>query len=308
MKAGENSYPAGSSEYTGLLAADIGAGSSISMSNLSGYGENYTICFSGMSQRTPNLFRGCFRYLQACLKERTVPTCPLCPRNTYAMSENEIKHVIGRKYLNTFHDIGIQSYLSNASDVYPCPTRNCQEWFVLDDYNRSSLSRLKRVGVPCPSCKIVSCSLCRMQIHYNLGCEEALVATETWLEWISAGRADFWEKARLGDLRESEEHGGNNQRLADLRSDESWKQKNLRLCPHCGRAVEHTGGLRADVVGPRFLRRQPTGGVPKEIQLEPGQAIHSFEHPRPAKTAPPVVFRRGGRAGNGQAASGSADG
>lgn len=184
------------------------------------------------------------RYVKSILNEKDLPECPMCLKNPYVISETELIRIVGRgRFLNLFHDLYLNYYLATASDVYPCPTPNCRQWFALTSRGRCR--------VFCPSCKATTCSQCHGQFHHNLTCQDAQAETAVWLDWISAGRADFWGMAGLGPVpgKQNSARGKGVAPMTQLHLEEIWKEQHVRMCPHCGRCVEKIFGCAYMICG-----------------------------------------------------------
>ena len=189
------------------------------------------------------------RHAESRLRSNEIPTCPMCSYSSmHEFSEAEVTRLFGRGQLHSlFLDISIKNALANSRDTVACPTPDCKQYLVL---NGSARQR-----VDCPTCKAIFCSECRELYHHNMSCAELRATASRWLRWQAGGRVDYLTKLN-GHTAAGQELASSQRRVRDaglklqqLYEDETWKERHLRLCPHCQRPVERIDGCGAMVCG-----------------------------------------------------------
>ncbi|CAF5126184.1 unnamed protein product, partial [Rotaria sp. Silwood1] len=122
---------------------------------------------------------------------------------------------------------------------------------------------MERFRVVCQLCANEFCSLCSQQYHYRTRCQQLLEITQRWFFWCNTERGRYLQTkakesaayaARLKEYeRQQTAHWTQNaalgRRYKELVADEKYKEKNCRICPHCGRVVQHMGGCSSMVCG-----------------------------------------------------------
>eukprot|EP00732_Lithocolla_globosa_P002100 Lithocolla_globosa_v1_NODE_1274_length_2706_cov_15.631837.p1 type:complete len:726 gc:universal NODE_1274_length_2706_cov_15.631837:2453-276(-) len=126
-----------------------------------------------------------------------------------------------------------------------CPSPDCGTFVQVD-------SDGYRQRIACAKCKFVFCSSCKRQYHYRCECDEVMTIHRGYLDWQQTGRLQFLERMakdnqdyqksleeftkKKKDFEEEEKAWG------ILKTDETYKQSNCKLCPHCNRVIQRLSG------------------------------------------------------------------
>lgn len=233
--------------------------------------------------------KSCYKcYEQSCttkMNNNEILTCILC---SYPLSYNEVKQIrVSSIQRDLFVEYQMQKtferYKNDTRGIIKCPSHNCT--WIVENNNPN-----ERVRVNCQLCDNEFCSLCNQQYHYRTDCQQLSEITQQWFFWCDSGRKssvnlNFYfssslsafpfvleERSRyLSDrtrvvaayanrLAEYErQQPENQQRNEELRrrygatmTDEAYKAEHCRLCPHCGRVVQHMGGCSSMICGQDF--------------------------------------------------------
>mmetsp|Transcript_8402 Transcript_8402/g.23684 ORF Transcript_8402/g.23684 Transcript_8402/m.23684 type:complete len:567 (-) Transcript_8402:143-1843(-) len=184
--------------------------------------ESHRYCFDCITRHAETALNG----------EGKAPTCPGC-EHTFTMLE--VEQVFGKgELLDKYNAIMLRMGLNSLGEgCIGCPTPDCTNYVVVSD------PKLKTQCV-CSGCRFDFCSLCREAYHYGpFTCQEVKALEMAWVEWQSKNRKQQVQQ-RMMELE---------RRRIELERDEVWKEKNLRLCPKCGRGIEKTGGCSSMVCG-----------------------------------------------------------
>src|SRR5690606_1888951 len=146
----------------------------------------------------------------------------------YMITPIEIEHIFGRGDIyDKFHDITLRQALQRMEGSIGCPTPACNNWVVVDPHSK--------VKCVCSGCHFEFCSMCREAYHYGtFTCAEIKGLQMAWLQWNMQERDQVWSQEQNELLRVRREEL--RKRMEDLKRDEEWKEKHLRLCPKCSRA------------------------------------------------------------------------
>ncbi len=157
-----------------------------------------------------------------------------------------------------------------AVGAIPCV--QCDNWMV-----PSTPGRQERVD--CPSCHESFCSLCRRRpYHYRVGCDAAVDVADCWEEWVGQRRNEYLKELAKNDekyLKQIKENDqalrSINQRADDFEEMERWKAQNCRVCPDCGRCIQHMGGCDNMTCGRDFYGTNVQTGCGKNFKWSQAQ-------------------------------------
>ncbi|CAF3153334.1 unnamed protein product, partial [Rotaria sp. Silwood2] len=192
------------------------------------------------------------------MKNNEILTCGIC---SYQLPYIELKQLrVSPAERDQFVQYQVQKtferYTGSDRGVIKCPNQNCKWAFEPEN-------PMERFRVECQLCTNEFCSLCNQQYHYRTRCQQLLEITRQWFFWCNTERGRYLQTkakanaayaARLKEYeRQQKAHGAQNaalrRRYQALVADEKYKEKNCRLCPHCGRVVQHMGGCSSMVCG-----------------------------------------------------------
>jgi hypothetical protein len=215
------------------------------------------------------------------MNNNEILTCTLC---SYPLLYDELRQLrVSSIQRDLFVDYQTQKtfdrYKSDTQGIIKCPNQNCT--WIIETNNPN-----ERVHANCQLCGNEFCSLCNQQYHYRTDCQQLSEITQQWFFWCDSGRKSsinlsFYSSSLLVLFFVFEERGRylserrrvdaaytdilaeyerqqveNRQRNEELRcrygatmADEAYKVEHCRLCPHCGRVVEHMGGCSSMICG-----------------------------------------------------------
>lgn len=187
---------------------------------------------------------GCIREtVERALKEGKPPKCP-APGCPHALTQTEIKQICGEdKTVEQFDRMLLRNALATIAGSVSCPSDGCDNVIIIDDMTR-------KVLVECRGCGRSFCSICRGPYHYGQAtCQTVREKEIQWMHWQTQ-----YKSARVALNAEMEAKLATRQReidlrLRDLAADEEWKKAHCRLCPSCGRLIEHLEGCDSMVCG-----------------------------------------------------------
>ena len=193
----------------------------------------------------------CSHGLESAIKDRQVPTCPVCD---YTLNEGDVWKILDneepRKKISlvaAFHEVKAERFFD---DKHRCPVMHgdeqCRGCIVIDpdDTQRRML---------CEVCDMDSCVQCKQHpYHHGCECEELKSLTSTWHAWCQMERSKYLRKVGIEDKRFQRSQEKFRERQAEIDrlqgihrqnlADEKWKEKKCRRCPHCKRPVEKIDG------------------------------------------------------------------
>jgi hypothetical protein len=209
------------------------------------------------------------------MNNNEILTCGIC---SYELPYGELKQLrVSPTERDQFVQYQVQktfeSYAGSARGVIKCPNQECKWAFEPEN-------PMDRFRVTCQLCSKEFCSLCNQQYHYRTRCQQLVEITQQWFFWCNTGwvfnyirklffHLVFEERGRYLETRAKEDavyaarlkeyerqHKENwrqnaalRRRYDELMADEKYKEKNCRLCPHCGRVAQHMGGCASMVCG-----------------------------------------------------------
>jgi hypothetical protein len=211
------------------------------------------------------------------MNDNEILTCSLC---SYPLSYDELRQLrVSPIQRDLFIEYQTQKtfdrYTGRTQGIIKCPNRNCTWAAETNDPK-------ERIRVICQRCDKEFCSLCNQQYHYRTDCQQVTEITQQWFFWCDSGiqflkffllnflfsyifeeRGRYLtEQARINPLYATRlieyqrQQSDDNERNEELRlryretmADEMYKTEHCRLCPHCGRVVEHVGGCSSMTCG-----------------------------------------------------------
>ena len=173
-----------------------------------------------------------------------------------------------------------------------CPGANCPnavEVAVKPHPTSGKLIKIRQC-VKCSTCATTFCPKCGASpYHYNAECEEILSLRGDYNEWMARGRSAFLRQRAEVDARfqaQLKQYEDDKTRVeAEKRQlalvaqiaaqDEAYKAAHCKMCPSCGRIVEHTGACDSMKCGQDYHGGNKQMGCGHGFQFSAAPAYHA---------------------------------
>ena len=218
-------------------------------------------------------------YYSSKLNDRLVPRCPMTPlcnlpinqqmlakvHGTYAEAQRNAREVVEyslpamrqklAQVLNAAQqqaETAMRDAIIAIAGAKRCPGNGCDTVRVPASAQPHCKERFE-----CGDCGNVGCIGCGESLyHYGCECAEVIPTTAEWHGWLEGGLheclthlaetdAQFDAARQRAEQKHSAGIAASIATHKQFQADEQWKAAHCKLCPHCGRTVQKTGGCNA---------------------------------------------------------------
>jgi hypothetical protein len=209
--------------------------------------------------------------------DNTQCTCGVLPPSMWqgsaAQNPESIKmHNVGcsfaiiKRMKNQVDDLLMRSAISGGEFFVFCPGAGCRSVVEVAVIRNPTTGKSIKVRecVRCSSCSTSFCSKCgATPYHFHTECEDIAPLRGEYSEWMARGRQAFLRQRaemdasfeqQLQDYEADKARVDAEKKLLEVvaqqaAKDEEYKAQHCKMCPNCGRIVEHMGGCAAMVCG-----------------------------------------------------------
>jgi len=196
-------------------------------------------------------------------------TFPVCPATGcgYKLQEDDfVLLAASTERLKSFQaaqlNVAMDTIAGPGEVMIRCSERTCTYAAVFKEDRRTRFRCFRCRAEP-------FCTQCRQTpYHYHADCGSVQPLREQWLKWTSGGRQQYFglkKQATEVDQRQQALLAGI-ARHNELMEDEKWKAETCRLCPHCARPVEKTGGCDSMKCGENYHGGERQQGCGKTFE------------------------------------------